>query len=47
MKQSEIKELPIADLKEKLGALQKNYLDLTSKNLSFYNVNRKLIVILL
>ena len=28
MKQSEIKELPIADLKEKLGALQKNYLDL-------------------
>ena len=28
MKQSEIKELSIADLKEKLGALQKNYLDL-------------------
>ena len=28
MKQSEIKELSIADLQEKLGALQKNYTDL-------------------
>ena len=28
MKQSEIKELPTADLQEKLGALQKNYTDL-------------------
>ena len=28
MKQSEIKELPMADLKEKLGTLRKNYLDL-------------------
>ncbi len=28
MKQSEIKELSVADLQEKLGALQKNYTDL-------------------
>jgi len=28
MKQSEVKELSIADLKEKLGALQKNCTDL-------------------
>ena len=28
MKQSEIKELALADLKEKLGSLQKNYTDL-------------------
>ena len=28
MKQSEIKELSAADLQEKLGALQKNYIDL-------------------
>ena len=32
MKQSEIKELPTADLKEKLGALRKNYLDLKMAN---------------
>ena len=28
MKQSEVKELSTADLKEKLGALKKNYTDL-------------------
>ena len=28
MKQSEIKELSVADIKEKFGALQKNYNDL-------------------